>query len=141
MDAHIGTARVQHDFGAVARLTNVSRVGYVDRLAIPTAPRNLAPAADPTAIGRQRFETSTDNLSLINQTDLRLQFATAFLKHVANVGAELARESRKQTRHNFQLPGQTGSGRQHQRRSAKPRPARPTSRGWSECSPATTRPR
>lgn len=109
VDAHIGTARVQHDFGAAARLTNVSRVGYVDRLAIPTAPRNLAPAMAPTAIGRQRFETSTDNLSFINQTDLRLQFATAFLKHVANVGAELARESRKQTRHNFQVPGQTGA--------------------------------
>jgi catecholate siderophore receptor len=109
VDAHIGTARLQHDFGAVARLSNISRVGYVDRLAIPTAPRNLAPAVDPTAIGRQRFETSTDNLNLINQTDLRLQFATAFLKHVANVGAEFARESRKQTRHNFQVPGQTGA--------------------------------
>ena len=109
VDAHIGTARLQHDFGAVARLTNVARVGYVDRLAIPTAPRNLAPAMGPTAIGRQRFETSTDNMSFINQTDLRLQFATAFLKHVANLGAELAREGRKQTRHNFRLPGQTGA--------------------------------
>jgi catecholate siderophore receptor len=109
VDAHIGTARLQHDLGPAVRLNNVSRVGYVDRLAIPTAPRNLAPAINPTAIGRQRFETSTDNLSFINQTDVRLQFATAFLKHVANLGAELAHEGRKQTRHNFQIPGQTGA--------------------------------
>jgi catecholate siderophore receptor len=39
VDAHVGTARLQHDFGPAVRLSNVSRVGYVDRLAIPTAPR------------------------------------------------------------------------------------------------------
>jgi catecholate siderophore receptor len=109
VDAHVATARVQHDFNEAARLTSSVRFGRIERLALPTAPRNLTPAMDPTAIGRQRFETDTDNTNLISQTDLRLQGATAFLAHVANLGVELAREHRRQLRYNLLVPGATGA--------------------------------
>ncbi|WP_434385723.1 TonB-dependent receptor [Melittangium boletus] len=105
VNAHVGTARFQHRFGegsaASPRLTNTLRFGGVDRFARPTAPRGLAPAVDPKTIGRQRFQTNTDNLYLINQTDLRGELTTGIARHVANIGLELSRESRDQDRVNL----------------------------------------
>jgi catecholate siderophore receptor len=105
VDAHIASARFTHSFSPAFRLTNLFRAGTVDRLARPTAPRNLAPAVDPTSIGRQRFESDINNANFLNQIDLRMEGATGFLQHVANLGVEVAWERRKQTRHNLQLPG------------------------------------
>ncbi|WP_095982861.1 TonB-dependent receptor [Melittangium boletus] len=105
VNAHVGTARFQHRFGeggaSSPRLTNTLRLGGVDRFARPTAPRGLAPATNPLTIGRQRFETNTDNLYLINQTDLRGELTTGIVKHTANIGLELSRESRDQDRNNL----------------------------------------
>lgn len=100
--ANIVTGRLQHQFAETLQLTNVLRYGSVDRFARPTAPRGLTPAADPSTVGRQRFETGTDNSYLVNQTDLRGEFETGLLKHTANVGIELSRETRDQTRYNLE---------------------------------------
>jgi catecholate siderophore receptor len=108
VDAHIATARLTHEFTADLRLTNALRFGRVDRLARPTAPGNLAPAANPTTVDRQRFETETDNTNLIDQLDLRGDLTTGPVKHAASLGVEVAREERKQNRYNFQVPGATG---------------------------------
>ncbi|HEY0714040.1 MAG TPA: TonB-dependent receptor plug domain-containing protein, partial [Polyangia bacterium] len=97
VDAHIASARLSHGFSPNFRLSNVFRAGTVDRLARPTAPRNLAPAVDPSSIGRQRFESDVNNASFLNQIDLRMEGATGFLEHIANLGVELAWERRKQT--------------------------------------------
>ncbi|HEY0706860.1 MAG TPA: TonB-dependent siderophore receptor, partial [Polyangia bacterium] len=105
VDAHIASARLAHDFSPSFRLSNIFRAGTVDRLARPTAPRNLAPAVAPTSIGRQRFESDVNNANFLNQIDLRMEGATGFLGHIANLGVELSWERRKQTRHNLQLPG------------------------------------
>ena len=92
-----------------ARLSNALRWGRVDRFALPTAPRNLAPAMNPTSIGRQRFESETDHAGVINQTDLRFELVTAFLKHAANLGLELSWEKRTQGRYNLQVMGAMGT--------------------------------
>jgi catecholate siderophore receptor len=109
VDAHIATARIQHEFSPSIQLSNSFRWGRVDRLARPTAPSNVVPAASPTTLDRQRFETETDNINSINQTDLRLTFASGTFKHQANVGLELSYEKRKQTRYNFGVPNASGA--------------------------------
>jgi len=107
VSAHVATARLLQRFGGATVLTNTLRYGRVDRFARPTAPRGLLPANNPNpeTIGRQRFETETDHTSLINQTDLRGEFETGFLKHSASVGLELAWEKRDLLRFNLNAVG------------------------------------
>ncbi|WP_224363201.1 TonB-dependent receptor [Hyalangium versicolor] len=105
VNANIVTGRIQHNFGGGFLLTDTLRYGRVDRFARPTAPRGLTPAAAPTTIGRQRFETGTDNSYLVDQLDLRGVFDTGILKHTANIGLELSRETRDQTRYNLEATG------------------------------------
>jgi catecholate siderophore receptor len=109
VDAHVASVRLQHELGRGARLSNGLRWGRVDRFALPTAPRNLAPVVNPTSVGRQRFESETDHEGVINQTDLRLDLVTAFLEHAANLGLELSWEKRTQGRYNLQVMGAMGT--------------------------------
>jgi catecholate siderophore receptor len=109
VDAHVATARFDDELGAGVRLSNATRFGVVDRFARPTAPNALTPDDNPTSVGRQRFETDTANVNMINQTDLRLAFSTGPVKHAANLGLELARERRNQTRYNLSLMGPNGA--------------------------------
>jgi catecholate siderophore receptor len=113
VNAHVGTALLQHRFTDTLRLSNTLRFGHVDRFSRPTSPRNLRPTdapTAPTAIGRQRFETATDNTNLINQTDLRAELSTGPLQHTLNVGFELARETRDQFRSDLRVAGAPNNG-------------------------------
>ena len=103
VNAHIATGALEHRFSDAVRVTNTLRFGSVNRFSRPTSPRfpSSGPGPAPTTIGRQRFETGTDNTNLINQTDLRAELATGPLKHTLNVGLELARETREQLRYNL----------------------------------------
>ncbi len=107
VDAHVATARLLQRFGGATVLTNTLRYGRVDRFSRPVSPRTFLPANDPNpqTIGRQRFETETDNTALINQTDLRGEFETGLLKHTTNAGLELAWERRDQLRFNLNAVG------------------------------------
>ncbi|OJH35979.1 TonB-dependent receptor [Cystobacter ferrugineus] len=109
VNAHVATARFQHRFGEgrenSPRLTNTLRLGGVDRFSRPTSPRGLVPAINPQTIGRERYQTDTDNLYLINQTDLRGELQTGIVKQTANIGLELSRESRDQYRDNLTASG------------------------------------
>jgi catecholate siderophore receptor len=109
VNAHVATARVQHRFGEgrenSPRLTNTLRLGGVDRFSRPTSPRGLVPAINPETIGRERYQTDTDNLYLINQTDLRGELQTGIVKQTANIGLELTREWRDQYRDNLTASG------------------------------------
>ncbi len=122
-DTHIATARFEHEFTNDLKLSNATRYISVDRMARPTAPRSLGIAGqlgttattpppgypvDLMTIGRQHFETVTDNTMLINQTDLTGKFWTGGLEHTFAVGLEAARETRDQKRANFCSP--TGAG-------------------------------
>ncbi|WP_223765530.1 TonB-dependent siderophore receptor [Corallococcus sp. AS-1-6] len=101
VNVHIGTARLLADLGDTFRLTNTLRYGGVDRFARPTAPRGLTPATNPTTIGRQRFETSMENMYFADQLDVRGVFNTGFLKHTANFGLDVSREQRELGRVNL----------------------------------------
>lgn len=105
VNAHVATAQLQHRFGDNLQLTNSLRFGSVDRFARPTAPRGLTPTGNPTAIGRQRFETNTDNSYLADQLNLHGELQTGFLEHTANAGLELAYETRQQSRDNLNAVG------------------------------------
>ncbi|OJT19095.1 TonB-dependent receptor [Archangium sp. Cb G35] len=107
VNAHIGTAQLQHRFSDSLQLTNSLRLGGVDRYSLPTAPRGLTlTAGSPTTIGRQRFETNTDNVYVANQLNVRGDLQTGFLKHQANAGLELTWETRELSRNNFNaVPG------------------------------------
>lgn len=109
VNAHVGTARVQHDLGNGWVLSDTLRLGGVDRLSRPTAPRGLTPTTgEPTTVGRQRFQTDTDNAYVTNQTELRAGFGTGPVKHTLVAGVELTRENRDQSRDNLVASGVAG---------------------------------
>ncbi|WP_342381856.1 TonB-dependent siderophore receptor [Myxococcus stipitatus] len=105
VDAHVATARVTQGLGESFQFTNTLRFGRVDRFASPTAPRGLTPAGAPTTIGRQRFQTETDNSYVANQTAVGGELKTGFLEHSANAGVELTWEKRSQGRFNLNAVG------------------------------------
>jgi catecholate siderophore receptor len=108
-DTHIGTIKFEHDVTNDIKFTNATRYINNERFARPTAPRGLAQANNTTAvtpgypveqmtIGRQHFQTETDNTLLINQADLTGKFRTGWLEHTFATGVEIARETRFQQR-------------------------------------------
>lgn len=102
VDAHISTARLLHELGKDRRLTNTLRLARVARFARPTAPRGVTEVdGAPTTVGRQRFETTTDNDYVFDQLDLRYVFTTGILEHGVNVGLEGSYEHREQFRYNL----------------------------------------
>ncbi|MCE9670160.1 TonB-dependent siderophore receptor [Myxococcus stipitatus] len=105
VDAHVATGRVIQGLGEHLQFTNTLRFGRVDRFASPTAPRGLTPANEPTTIGRQRFQTETDNSYLSNQATVGGELSTGIVKHTANAGLELTWEKRGQERFNLNAVG------------------------------------
>jgi catecholate siderophore receptor len=105
VDAHVASGRLLQRFGEGVLFTNTLRYGRVVRFWRPPAPRGLTPATEPTTIGRQRFETETDNSYLANLADVRGNFETGFLKHTTNAGVELTWEKRGQGRFNLNAVG------------------------------------
>jgi catecholate siderophore receptor len=119
-DTHIVTAKLEHEFSNALKLSNATRYVYVDRMARPTAPRTLNTAGgsstipvgystDLMTIGRQHFETNTDNQMLVNQTDVVAKFDTGGFKHTMVGGVELAHEDRSQSRWNLCYPATGGT--------------------------------
>lgn len=146
-DVHIVTAKIERDLTENLKLTNATRYMRVDRFARPTAPRNLGlsgqtgttattpPAGysvDQMTIGLQHWENQTDNTQLINQTDLVGKFDTGMLKHTANVGFELSRETRHQQRQNLCYPVATSGTPVCRTSLANPDPnvGTPRALGW-----------
>ncbi len=126
-NTHIATARFEHDFDDGLKITNATRYVSVDRMSRPTAPRSLGdanssfvfpqPASGPAiaapppgypvelmTIGRQHFETLTDNTLFINQTDLTGKFHTGSLEHTFTLGAVAWQQTRNQVRANYCVP-------------------------------------
>ncbi len=111
-NTHILTAKFDHRFNDAISVSNATRYVAVDRMARPTAPRTLNTAGGSSTIpagyseelmtiGRQHFQTETDNTFLVNQTDLLAKFNTFGLKHTVSAGMELSRETRWQQRANL----------------------------------------
>lgn len=118
-NTHILTAKLEHKFNEALTVSNATRYIAVDRMARPTAPRTLymngtttAPTPgwpeDQMTIGRQHFQTDTDNTLLLNQTDILAKFGTFGLQHTVSAGMEVSRETRWQQRATLCNP--TGAG-------------------------------
>lgn len=112
VNAHVGTVRLLQRFNDFISLSNTLRIGGVHRAARPTAPRGLIWTDDAATIGRQRFETTTQHLGLVDQLDLRAHFFTGLFEHTLNAGFEFARETRDQRRNNFVAAGAPGNNLQ-----------------------------
>jgi catecholate siderophore receptor len=106
---NIVTGKLEHIINDALKVTNVTRYIYNDRMARPTAPRSLLQGdnvsavtpgypVDQMTIGRQHFQTQTNNALLINQTDLNARFDTGTIHHTLVTGVELAQEKRWQQR-------------------------------------------
>lgn len=117
---HILTGKLEHNFDNGVTVSNATRYISVDRMARPTAPRTLntaggsstIPAGYPVdlmSIGRQHFETLTDNSMIVNQTDMVAKFDTGGFKHSLVAGVELAQENRDQSRWNLCYAAAGGS--------------------------------
>jgi catecholate siderophore receptor len=117
-ETHIVTGKFEHDFTNDLKFSNTTRYVSVDRFARVVAPRSLGAANNvpfanvlPPAqynypvgqmtIGRQHFQTETDNSFLVNQTDLTGKFNTGGLLHTFNIGLEASQETRDQRRANL----------------------------------------
>lgn len=114
-NTHIATAQFEHDFSDTLRISNATRYVGVNRMARPTAPRGEAQVDNVSAItpgypvelmtiGRQHFETVTDNTLVINQTDLTGKFWTGGLEHTFTLGAVASQQTRDQMRANYCTP-------------------------------------
>lgn len=87
----IGTFKLEHDFNDKISARNQLRLQRTARLATVVPPRSANVAADTVSLtptGRD-----TELLSLANQTDVTLKFATGPVGHTVVTGIELARES------------------------------------------------
>ena len=114
-DTHISTMRFEHDIAPDLKISNATRYISVHRMARPTAPRSLLQAnntspitpgypVEDMTIGRQHFETLTDNTMLTNQTDLTGKAYIGGLQHTFAFGVEAMRQTRDQARANYCSP-------------------------------------
>jgi len=105
VNANVSTGQLRSQLSSGLTFTDTLRYGQVNRDALPTAPRGLTPVDAPTSLGRERRESTLDNVSVVNQADLRALFDTGPVHHTLNVGLELSRESRQQKRTSLNAVG------------------------------------
>lgn len=124
VDAHIVTARIEHDFDANWQATNVTRFSYIDRYVrirgvqignqsststpniynAPVGGMLLNPVPYLYPVGglwiknTNDFQNHTQNSLLTNQSDLVGHFDTWLLQHTFLAGLELSQETRDQYR-------------------------------------------
>jgi len=134
VNAHIVTARIEHDFNSQWQVTNVTRFSYIDRFVrirgvqvgaqVPGATGSAAPNLYNAPTGGvllnpvpylypvgglwvangNDFQNHTQNSLLTNQSDLVGHFDTGLLQHTLLAGVELSQETRDQYRTTL-IPG------------------------------------
>ena len=99
IDAHIATAKIEHNFTNDIKLTNTTRYVNVDRLNRATLPQGFNPTPDNLA--SYTFRTGRQNQNFTNElaantTDLSARFWTGPLEHQFVAGADFYNEKREQ---------------------------------------------
>ncbi|MCQ4347684.1 TonB-dependent siderophore receptor [Pseudomonas stutzeri] len=105
------TAKLEHAFSDSLSLQNLTRYSRIDRDAVISASHVnlLGTAADPVAPGRYRpagpqgYGRDVSTELLINQTNLRADFATFGLAHSLATGVEVSRENYDRTTYSYGL--------------------------------------
>ena len=114
VDAHVLTAKVEHDLNNQVKITNTTRYSNVSRFQ-----RNVFPEPNTAAVGfpqppslnsiwtPNRAQIDITNTMLANNTDILAKFSTGFLQHTMTAGLELNRETRDFLRNQFTGMGAT----------------------------------
>jgi catecholate siderophore receptor len=92
VDAHIGTAVVEHETDAGLKIKNASRVADYEKFyqnIFPGGPVNAA----GTSVNLSAYNNETDRQNLFNQTDLTYKLDFGLIKHTLLWGAEVGRQS------------------------------------------------
>jgi catecholate siderophore receptor len=92
VDAHIGTAVVEHETDAGLKIKNASRVADYEKFyqnIFPGGPVNAA----GTSVNLSAYNNETDRQNLFNQTDLTYKLDLGLIKHTLLWGAEVGRQS------------------------------------------------
>jgi catecholate siderophore receptor len=111
VDAHIATAKIEHNFNDQIKLINTTRYNYVDRLQrnVFPEPNNTVPVPPNLDVNwtPNRAQIFVTNTQLVNQTDLIAKFSTGPVEHTVASGFDLTRGSRDFLRNQF--AGQAGT--------------------------------
>ena len=111
VDAHIATAKVEHEFNNNVKVTNITRYNYVDRLQRNVFPEPNATVPVPPNLNvnwtPNRAQVFVTNTQIVNQTDMLAKFSTGPVDHTMTAGGDVTRETRDFLRNNF--AGQAGT--------------------------------
>jgi catecholate siderophore receptor len=111
VDAHVATAKVEHEFNDQLKFSNIVRYNYVDRLQRNVFPEPNATVPLPTNLNTNwtpnRAQIFVTNTQITNQTDITAKVATGPVDHTIVSGVDLSRETRDFLRNQF--AGQAGT--------------------------------
>jgi len=111
VDAHVATAKIEHDFNDQLKFSNILRYNYVDRLQRNVFPEPNATVPLPTNLNSfwtpNRAQIFVTNTQIANQTDITAKIATGPVDHTIVSGLDLSRETRDFLRNQF--AGQAGT--------------------------------
>ena len=92
VDAHIGTAVIEHDFDNGLKVKNQTRVANYDKFY-----QNIFPggAVNPagTSVALSAYNNEVDRQNVFNQTDVTYKFDLGLMRHTLLAGAEVGRQS------------------------------------------------
>jgi catecholate siderophore receptor len=105
VDAHVATAKIEHQFTDQIKVSNITRYNQVDRLQrnIFPEPNNTVPLPSNLNVNwlPNRAQIFVTNTQWANQTDLIAKFSTGLLDHTVTTGVDLTRETRDFLRNQF----------------------------------------
>jgi catecholate siderophore receptor len=111
VDAHVATAKFEHEFNNNVKVTNITRYNYVDRLQRNVFPEPNATVPVPPNLNvnwtPNRAQVFVTNTQIANQTDMLARFNTGHVEHTMTAGVDVTRETRDFMRNNF--AGQAGT--------------------------------
>ncbi len=99
VDAHISTAKIEHELAPNAKITNTTRYVSVDRFNRATLTQRFNPPVGGLATYAYRpprQQLTAENTLWANQTDFTGKFTTGWVVHNVTAGLEFAREDRTQ---------------------------------------------
>jgi catecholate siderophore receptor len=111
VDAHVATAKVEHEFSDQLKVSNITRYNLVDRLQRNVFPEPNATVPVPPNLNvnwtPNRAQIFVTNTQIANQTDAIAKFSTGIMDHTVASGLDMTRETRDFLRNNF--AGQDGT--------------------------------
>ena len=111
VDAHIATAKIEHDITNQLKVTNTTRYSNVHRFQRNVFPEPNASVPPPPNLNvnwlPNRAQIDVTNTLLTNQTDFNARFQTGTWQHTAAAGVEFTRETRDFLRNGFAGQGAT----------------------------------